>query len=234
MNAAFEYAGTELGLFRDAHNWKGYLRAQIRPFLHGDVLEVGAGIGGTTTFLHDATLASWTCLEPDAGLLPALGAAVAAYANVRVVQGTLAALAYEAGYDSVLYIDVLEHIADDRGELEQAAARLRKGGHLIVLAPAHAWLYSAFDRAIGHHRRYDRNMLRRLQPSGLRAVRLRYLDSVGIAASLGNRLVTRTHEPTRAQIALWDRLMVPLSRMVDPWLGFRCGKSVLAVFRREG
>lgn len=234
MNAGFEYVGTELELFRDAHNWKRYLRAQIRPFLHGDVLEVGAGIGGTTSVLHDAAVASWTCLEPDARMLKTLRTALASRANVRIVQGTLAALSAEPSYDSMLYIDVLEHIADDRGELDQASARLRAGGHLIVLAPAHAWLFSAFDRTVGHHRRYDRGMLQRLTPPGLRVVRMRYLDSIGIAASLGNRLVTRAREPTLAQIAVWDRLMIPLSRVIDPCLGFQCGKSVLAVFRRQG
>jgi hypothetical protein len=55
---------------------------------------------------------------------------------------------------------------------------------------------------------------------------------VGIFASLGNRLLTRASMPTEAQIGLWDRWMVPLSRWIDPLLAYQVGKSVLAVWRR--
>jgi hypothetical protein len=132
-----------------------------------------------------------------------------------------------------MYIDVLEHIEDDAGEIAAAAARLRLGGHLIVLSPAHPWLFSPFDAAIGHWRRYTRKGLRSLGPAGCGLVRLRMLDAVGLLASAANRLLLRSAMPTAGQIALWDRGMVPVSRVIDPVLGHRVGKSVLAVWRRE-
>ena len=61
---------------------------------------------------------------------------------------------------------------------------------------------------------------------------LRYLDSVGMMASLGNRLLLRAGMPTLRQILAWDRLMVPLSRRLDPWVGYRFGRSILAVWTR--
>ena len=63
-------------------------------------------------------------------------------------------------------------------------------------------------------------------------MRLHYLDSIGMLASLGNRLILKSSMPTRRQIALWDRLMVPISRLADPLLGHRLGKSVLGVWQR--
>jgi SAM-dependent methyltransferase len=236
MNSPVEYVGTELHLFRDARNWKHYLRAQIEPYLRGDVLEVGAGIGGTTAMLHDAAFASWTCLEPDPELVQELTVAAERFRDARgappmIVTGTLSALGRDLRYDSVLYVDVLEHIDDDRAELARAAERLRPGGHLIIVAPAHQGLFSPFDHAVGHFRRYDRRMLRERPPSGAELMRLRYLDSVGIAASLGNRLVTRASNPSTGQIAVWDRWMVPVSRVLDPVFAFALGKTVLAVWR---
>ena len=71
-----------------------------------------------------------------------------------------------------------------------------------------------------------------MSPEGLSLVRLDYLDSVGMLASLGNRLVLKSAMPSPGQVAVWDRLMVPVSRLVDPLLGHRLGKSVLAVWRR--
>jgi SAM-dependent methyltransferase len=237
MTGAFAYPGSELHLFRDARNWKRYLRARLGRYVRGDVLEVGAGIGGTTAMLHDVACTSWTCLEPDVQLAQQLSLATAALRDAagaapHAVIGTLAALDQAARYDSILYVDVLEHIDDDRGELARAATRLRAGGHLIVVSPAHQWLYSAFDRAIGHVRRYDRRMLHACAPAGLQLVCMQYLDSIGIAASLGNRLLMRSSQPNEAQIRVWDRLMVPMSRVADRCFGFALGKTVVAIWRR--
>ena len=131
--------------------------------------------------------------------------------------------------DSVLYIDVLEHIEHDADELLAARPHLRPGGHLVVLSPAHQWLFTPFDRAIGHFRRYSASTLQAVVPPGLSMVRLRYLDCVGMCASLGNKALLRQDMPTTRQIEIWDRVMVPLSRTFDPWLRFRVGKSILGI-----
>jgi SAM-dependent methyltransferase len=232
---AERYVGEELELFSRAENWKAYFGGLLRPYLVGDVLEVGAGLGATTRHLSDGSQRSWLCLEPDGAMARRLADAVARGelpACCRVRSGTIGDLPPEARFDAILYIDVLEHIEDDARELAAAARRLRPGGVLIVLAPAHGWLYSPFDRAIGHHRRYTRRSLARVAPPGLTRLVLRYLDSVGLLASAGNRFVLRKSLPTSRDIARWDTLMVPLSRRLDPWLGFRVGKSVLGVWRQ--
>lgn len=231
-----EYAGGELELFGDARNWKRYLQSQFREYLTGDVLEVGAGLGSTTRVLFPGDSRSWTCLEPDERLASRIRRAVEAGElgeGCEICVGTLADLDPERRFDTLLYVDVLEHIEDDRGEVSAAVDRLRPGGALVVLSPAHDWLFTAFDESIGHFRRYDRGSLRELTPAGARLERFRYLDSVGVAASAANRLVLRSGMPTAAQIRFWDRLMVPISRLVDPLLRYQFGKSVFAVWRKR-
>src|SRR5262249_8680802 len=120
----------------------------------------------------------------------------------------------------------------DRAEIALAARRLRPGGHLVVLAPAHQWLFTPFDAAIGHFRRYSRGSLAALTSGDLSLRKAVYLDAVGLLASLGNRLLLRSAMPSRGQILLWDNWMVPCSQWVDPLLAGRLGKSVLAVWRR--
>jgi hypothetical protein len=110
---------------------------------------------------------------------------------------------------------------------------LNPNGRLIVLGPAHSWLYSEFDAAIGHFRRYTRRTISALQPSGLTIEKLIYLDVVGLFASLGNRLILRSSLPTEQQVLFWDRWLVTSSRVLDPLVGHRLGKSVLAVMRRH-
>jgi hypothetical protein len=133
-------------------------------------------------------------------------------------------------FDTVLYIDVLEHIQDDGRELNRAALHLNPGGSLIVLVPAHQSLFTPFDRFIGHFRRYNAASLRACSPAGLKLEKLLYLDSVGLCASIGNKLLLRQSMPSRRQILIWDSVMVPLSRWFDPILGHRLGRSLLAVW----
>src|SRR6266566_1942810 len=68
----YRYGGEELCLFAAAVNWKRYIRSVVQPYVVGDVLEVGAGIGGTTRVFCDGRQRSWTCLEPDPELAATL------------------------------------------------------------------------------------------------------------------------------------------------------------------
>jgi SAM-dependent methyltransferase len=232
---SYVYCGAELDLFAAAEHWKSYVRAAVAPYVGSEVLEVGAGTGNTTRVLCQGAFDRWVCLEPDAALADLLGSARSAGELPDCCQvhiGTLSDLSEHDCYDTILYMDVLEHIADDRAELERAAGQLKPGGHLIVLAPAHQWLFTPFDESIGHFRRYTRRTLRDAAPAKLSLVKLTYMDSVGMLASLGNRLLLKSAMPTAHQIAIWDRLMVPLSRIADPVLIHTLGKSVLGVWTR--
>lgn len=233
---AFTYIGSELELFARATRWKAYFGRRLRPYLGKAVLEVGAGLGGTTQLLCGQAPQRWVCLEPDAQLASRLSQRVhegALPASCEVVVGTLGQMTRPGAFDTLLYIDVLEHIEDDRAELTRAAEQLSPGGHVLVLAPAHQWLTTPFDQAIGHFRRYNKRMLRAITPASLELRRLQYLDSVGLLASLGNRLVLKSAMPNPGQIAFWDHVLVPLSRVLDPLLVYSIGKSILAVYRKK-
>ncbi len=235
--SALDYVGTELELFAHAKNWKAYWSAQIAEYVRGDVLDVGAGLGATIEVLSGLVNARWTALEPDPGLAERLRAAVTGGAipsSTRVVNGVLTDLDAHERFDTVLYIDVLEHIEDDRSQLECAARLIRPGGCLVVLAPAHNWLFTPFDQAVGHFRRYSRPDLRRLVPSDMKIHRLRYLDSAGLLASLGNRLFLQASSPTPSQIALWDNVLVRASRLLDPLTFGMLGKTVVMVCQKIG
>jgi hypothetical protein len=145
--------------------------------------------------------------------------------------GTVTDLGSER-FDTFIYIDVLEHIRDDAAELCLAAEHLEPGGRLIVLSPAHQFLYSPFDQAIGHYRRYDREMLGALTPENCRLEKCLYLDSAGLLLSLANRMLLRQSMPTLNQILFWDRQVIPVSKILDRLSGFRYGKSILAIWKR--
>lgn len=229
----FQYVGGELALFAKATRWKTYFCEKLTPYISGKVLEVGAGIGGTTTYLINSQVRTWTAMEPDAGLAEELQRSLARIQHKsEVVVGTLSDLEADDRFDTILYIDVLEHIADDQSEVARATDRLNAGGRLIVLSPAHPWLFSEFDQAVGHERRYTRRSLSRLTPPGIVLERLFSLDALGTGLSLGNRLLLRQSVPKPSQIAFWDEHVVPLSRWLDPMIGHRFGRSLIAIWRK--
>jgi hypothetical protein len=233
--ASRRYAGAELDLFALATNWKNYVRQLIGDYLIGDVLEVGAGIGGTTTALNAGSARRWVCLEPDtdqALRLASLSPSRWPGQPPLVIAGSLDAIAPRPRFDCILYMDVLEHISEDRQELETAAKLLRKNGHLVVLSPAHQWLYSEFDRNIGHLRRYDKKTLRDLKPRDCSEKKLAYLDAVGLFLSLSNAIALKQRLPSEWQIRAWDRYCIPMSRIADRIFLEKIGKSILGVWEK--
>lgn len=234
------YEGSELTLFRDAHHWKSYLYDFLAPHLRGArLLEVGSGLGGNVP--HYAHLSrDITLLEPDGDLIAESEAFTAGCGNhLRHIQGTTGSLTpdiIEDGFDAILYADVLEHIEDSVAEVGRAAQLLRPGGRLVVVVPAYPALFSEFDAAIGHHRRYTRRMLRSEFSAGFpegHITTLRHLEAVGVFPSLLNKLLLRQSAPTPAQVKLWDTWMVPISRRVlDPLVFGTFGKSVIGVIEK--
>jgi SAM-dependent methyltransferase len=232
----FAYQGSELSLFAHAKNWKAYWTSRLSPYLLGDVLEVGAGLGTNTIALRAMARGRWVCLEPDPVLLSHLQKEIdhQGLAPAECLCGTVATLAAGEKFDTVIYIDVLEHIRDDSAELLRVVRHIRPGGHLIVLSPAYQSLYSEFDRAIGHYRRYNRKTLLGCTPPGSHLALLNYLDACGSVLSFGNRLLLKQSYPTVAQILFWDHWIVPVSRQLDRLTRFRFGKSILAIWQISG
>jgi 2-polyprenyl-3-methyl-5-hydroxy-6-metoxy-1,4-benzoquinol methylase len=233
MTETFKYQGDELELFQHATNWKKYFGARIRPYIKGSVLEVGAGIGSTTTLLNDGTVQNWLLLEPDDQMFELLSKKISHKElppNCKLKKGLIDQL--EEKFDTIIYIDVLEHIEKDAEEIRKATIRLNPNGHIIVLSPAFQSLYNPFDKAIGHYRRYNKKSLRGITPADTQLESITYLDSVGYFASLANKFFLKKKYPTQKEVLFWDRWMVPISRLTDSLFFHRFGKSIIAVWKK--
>ncbi|MBC7899534.1 MAG: class I SAM-dependent methyltransferase [Saprospiraceae bacterium] len=232
----FTYIGSELDVFAFASNWKSYYKGLIAEYIGRNVLEVGAGIGATTQTLCDGSQERWICLEPDPKLADQIKTKIDSGELPKCCtarNGTVAEMSGSDKFDSILYIDVLEHIEADREELESAARLLKNEGHLIVLSPAHQGLYTPFDAKIGHFRRYTKATLSSAVPANLKLVKLIYVDSFGALASAANRYILKSDAPTKKQILFWDTKIIPFSRFFDSKLGYALGKSVIGVWKKE-
>lgn len=229
----YTYPGNELDTFACAKNWKSYFAARIRPFLRGDVLEVGSGLGVNIPYLLNPDVASWMSLEPDGKLFDAWlsrqnAGEIPPFCEIR--RSKLKDMPSGESFDAILYIDVMEHIENDAEEFAHAFSHVRPGGSLVVLSPAHNILFSPFDAAVGHHRRYNKSMFLRLSPH--RPSRIEYLDSVGVMASLANMALLKDQHPSVKQIRIWDGIMIPGSKVLDRLFFRRVGKTILGIWSR--
>ncbi len=236
MSQQTDYIGDELTLFQHAKNWKAYYSSYFKKYLKGRVLEVGAGIGGTTLSLCDGTQDEWICLEPDSALTNNIEKLLTEKKLpdcCKTKTGFLSDIPVTEKFDAILYIDVIEHIEDDKSELKLASNYLKPGGVILIIVPAHQYLYSPFDKAIGHYRRYSLKRTRDAIPSELNIIKAVYLDSVGLAASTANKLFLKQSYPTLKQVKFWDKTMVPVSRITDKLLFNSIGKSVLLIAQKQ-
>jgi SAM-dependent methyltransferase len=130
--------------------------------------------------------------------------------------------------DSILSMNMLEHIRDDAAALAHLFRLLPNGGRLVLLVPAHDWLFSEMDRRLGHFRRYERDGLgHQLEQAGFRIVSRRYLNWLGAIGWLVNgRLFRRKLIPSR-QLRLFDWFIVLLR--LEKYVTMPFGLSLLVV-----
>ncbi len=217
-----------LDSLQDADNYADWIYDLCEPHLGTDVLEIGAGHGELTQRLVPGRFVTATDLSKRC--VEELQARYEGVANVDVRHADIAALGEDRLYDSVVLINVLEHIADDLGALRDLRALLKPGGRLIVFSPAFEGLYSDFDRKIGHHRRYRRSQLVTVADrAGLEYVDARYVNSIGAFAWwLFARRLRQT--PTQGwSVKLYDRTAVPVLRKFESRRTPRFGQSVFLV-----
>ena len=236
MKDRYNYPGQELVLFDKVINWKKYFSSYIKPFIGNNVLEAGSGIGSNTPLLNDGTAHKWTLLEPDEGMSKILQSkkeTQPGFSNCVVFNGTIFELNPSEKYDTIIYIDVLEHIEDDRKEMMKATGLLQPKGHLVILVPAFNFVFSPFDKAIGHYRRYTSRTLKAVMPDTLKLVQLDYMDSLGLFASVANKFFLKQTYPSAEQLRTWDKFMIPVSKWADKIFFHSFGKSILGIWKKE-
>jgi SAM-dependent methyltransferase len=213
----------------DAANYAAWIFSLLAPHLGSEVAEVGAGHGTFTELLAGSAkrVVASDLSERCAALL---SDRYASHPGVEVLQGAIGASAERGPFDSVILINVLEHIEDDDATLREIAGMLKPGGRVILWVPAFELLYSEFDSKIGHYRRYRTGTLAaQLRAAGFGVTDLRYVNPVGgLAWLILARLLHRT--PTNgAPVAIFDRYFVPVLRRIEGRWQPPFGQSVFAV-----
>lgn len=216
MSAALVFRleqGETLRRMEEAANYNRWLVDRGLGYVGRRVLDAGAGIGTFTAAL--ASGRELVALEPDPAFAPALRQRFAATPNVQVLERAVEELDATEPFDTVLCLNVLEHIAGDEAVLRRFHSLLQPGGALLLLVPAHPAAFGRIDSVLGHERRYAKRELgAKLRAAGFEVVELRHVNPVGLVGwFVTSRLLRRSHVPG-GPLRLYDRL-VPALRLVD-------------------
>jgi glycosyltransferase involved in cell wall biosynthesis/ubiquinone/menaquinone biosynthesis C-methylase UbiE len=206
-----------------ARRFNKWMADTITPFIAGEVLELGAGIGNMTVLLATAGR-RYVATDSDKEHLAELHSRMAGHPNVKLgvcdFSNALDASRYCLSADTVICLNVLEHVTDDMAGLANIRACLRPGGTAIVLVPQGPRLFGTLDEVLQHERRYTRIELHeKMAATGFQMIQvIGFNRSTWPGWYLNSRLLRR-RTLSRVQLHLFD-LLVPLLRRMDdklPW-----------------
>lgn len=221
---------------RAAPRYNAWQFERIAPFMGRRVLEVGSGVGNISRHILSGERDLVILTDTDEYYRELLRAQFAGRGNVLVDALTLPDAAAGARFrgsrlDTVIALNVVEHIEDDVGALRTMGEMVTPGGRVIVLVPALPWLYGSLDSELQHFRRYSAGSLKgAVGAAGLALDKLFWFNIVGVAGWWLNAVVRRAERIPLDQLRAFDRL-VPLLKIEDH-LPLPFGQSLIAVCSR--
>ena len=236
MSKKVEYAGKDLEAMSFAVNYHRWIFEEIAPFLGRNIIEVGAGIGSFSEMLLESDPDTLALVEPSA----MYGQLVGTFSRNghRTEIGTYNSIFAEVADkivsknrpDSIIYINVLEHIEDDRHELSLIHKALTEGGKCILFVPALQALYGNFDRKLGHYRRYGKPELEsKCVEAGFKILKSTYFDFAGVLPWFVKYRLMKSEDIGGGAVELYDRLVVPVFKRIEAVVRVPIGKNILLI-----
>lgn len=235
MGANVLYEGKDLEVLADVPNYYDWIMETFCSHVRGWVIEYGAG-AGTVSKLLSPFADRLTLVEPSNNLSELLQAQFGENSRTEVATETLeqhTTRMKSGSADTIVLVNVLEHIEDDETAVSELLRLLKPGGHLLIFVPALQPLMSKLDQALGHYRRYHKaDLARKLARPGGELVSCRYFDFIGIAPwfVLNTLLGSTNFDPRLVRIN--DRIVVPAARMLERLISPPIGKNLIAVVRK--
>lgn len=218
---------------RCAKNYHDWIYSSVKPFCGRRILEIGGGTGSIMErFIFDSDIDLYVTTEIDYSLFKYL-TQMYKFEHVKVIYGNI----LDDGFkypedlrpDTVLMINVLEHIEDDLHALKRIKNILLPDGRLVLYVPWGQWLYSKYDRDLGHYRRYTRKSLRSLlESAGYNILTLKHIHISGIPVWLLKKVFSNSTHSSMS-VMFYDRVILPLSRFIESRINVPFGLSMLCV-----
>lgn len=216
-----------------AHNYSKWIISNFSSYIGKVIVEVGAGIGTYTQKLSEigervfAVDINPQCIHSiNLMMLPN----VTTYC-ISIDSNDFTRLK-EFHPDTVICINVLEHIENDMVALSNIAQVLKPGGKLLLIVPAFQFLFSKIDRTVGHHRRYTKKTLTDKLQAFFEIDKLYYMNTTGVAGWFLNKLFGKSKQSTK-QVVFYDRYIVPVVSSIENKIHPPFGLSLVGICTRK-
>lgn len=236
MNKKVIYVGKDLEAMSFAVNYHKWILDEFRPFLGEKFVEVGAGTGSFSELLLEEKPAHLDIVEPSEmfDYLKQNVLQIETETEIKFHQAIFADVCDEIGDknkpDSIIYVNVLEHIEDDSSELKMIYETLENGGRCFIFVPALQSLYGEFDRKIGHFRRYAKKEIEtKCKSAGFKILKSKYFDAAGILPWWIKYKLLKSESLESGAVTLYDKIAVPVISKFETFLPVPIGKNVLLV-----
>ncbi len=228
------YFGRDLEAMSFATNYHTWIVEEFKSFLGHNVAEVGAGTGNFTSLLIKENIKHLCAFEPSANMYSVLEERFKGKQKIEISNHFLNEVGhhYESFFDSIIYVNVLEHIKEDEQELSYVWNYLKKGGYFLGFVPALSWLYSDLDKKVGHVRRYKKqDLVKLIEHAGFKIIKIKYFDLAGIVPWF-ILFVLLKKSITGAKVSLYDKAVVPLMKRMEGLITPPLGKNLLVVAKK--
>lgn len=215
---------------REAVHYNRWIYANVERFLGKRILEVGCGTGNITGFLAQGRQV--LAVDVHEGYLAEAKKHLSAGKNLKfqkldLKRGLPAFKAFKP--DTIITVNVLEHIETDDKFLMAAFDLLPPGGRVLAFVPAFQWLFGSMDESYGHHRRYSKKTLNaKLEKAGFEIEYCRYLNLLGVLGWWVNGKILKRKIIPKGQMLLYDQIL-RISAPVEKYLPKPLGLSLLSV-----
>jgi SAM-dependent methyltransferase len=226
----------DLEIMAGAVHYRKWIYSQFSPYLGQRIIEVGAGIGNFTGLFLDRELV--VVLDSYLPCIEYLKQKFIHNHNVVPVQMDISdpAITELDRYapDTIVCINVLEHVQDDGAALSNMFKILTRGGTLALLVPALPFLYGSIDRLVGHQRRYrKRELTEKLTRAGFSVSSIYFMNSIAVPGWFLTGRILKQREESPRQVWFYDSVVVPVLRRMERFIRPPFGLSLIVIARKE-
>lgn len=215
-----------------ATNYNQWTFELFCEYIRGDVLEVGCGVGSFTKLIDDH--GNFDSLYSIDISQPAIDFIKTKKFKNKIKIECIDLINAEGSYDFILCMNVMEHVEDDKNFFRKLTGLLKKNGVLFLLVPSHMFLYSNFDKAAGHFKRYAKKDMNSAElPSGIKLIDQYYFNMIGALGywAVYKALKSGSINDTEGEIGLFDKYIVPFSKKILP-LKAPFGISLISIYKK--
>ena len=225
-----------LEAIRDADQFNRWMYDQVAPWMQGEILEIGSGIGNLSEyFIRDkAKITLSDIRENYCSLLESRFPEYVANNLVRKIDLVAPNFnkrfpEYLEKFDSAFALNVVEHIEEDQLALQNLFSILKPGGKLMILVPAHPFLYNRIDTSLQHYKRYTNKKLEEIiSTAGIKINRTYGFNAMGMPAWWLSGVLFRSSQIKNDQMNLYNKL-IPIAKLIDKLVFNKFGLSVITL-----